>query len=95
MNGIGETAVCDHSGEVCGNGKPTFSNTFSAMCIGIPHKIATGGRDKIYPESAATKPGGHVWSLLQAHRPDIFYIFFDGFLAIHKVFCPENTVNLP
>ena len=53
------------------------------------------GPAKICPENAASKPGGHVWSLLQAPRPDIFHIFFDGFLAIQRVFWPENTLYLP
>ena len=53
--------------------------------IGVPYQIATGGRTKICPESAAGKPGVHVWSLLQAHGPDIVYIFFDGFLAKQSV----------
>ena len=63
--------------------------------IGIPDKIATAGRTKFYPQSAAVKPAGYIWSLLQAPRTDIHKIFFDGFLAMQRVFCPENTVYLP
>ena len=45
---------------------------FVLLLIGVPYEIATGGRAKICPESAIAKPGGHVWSLLKAPRPDIF-----------------------
>ena len=34
--------------------------------VGVPGWIPTGERANFCPESAAAKPGGHVWSLLQA-----------------------------